>query len=46
MLEIVKRNPQKRPLPRTSGLDADARLKVEDDGNLRSILWARANLQV
>jgi 3-oxoisoapionate decarboxylase len=45
-LEIVKRHPTKRPLPATSGLDNEARLKQEDDLNLRSIQWARANLQM
>ena len=45
-LEIVKRNPPKRPLPMTTGLDNDARLKQEDELNLRSIQWARANLQM
>ncbi|HVW05005.1 MAG TPA: TIM barrel protein [Vicinamibacterales bacterium] len=46
ILEIVKRNPPKQPLPKTTGLSADQRLKLEDDDNLRSIQWARANLQM
>jgi hypothetical protein len=46
MLELVKHNPPKSPLPKTTGLNADARLKLEDDNNLRSVQWARANLQL
>lgn len=46
IVSIVAHNAPKKPVPTTAGLDNDARLKVEDDNNLRSIQWARANLQM
>ena len=46
MLEIVKKNPPKKPLPHTSGLSPEQQLKLEDENNLKSILWARENLDL
>ena len=46
MLEIVKKNPPKRPLPRTTGLTPADQLKLEDENNLLSIQWARKNLDM
>lgn len=46
MLEIVKKNGPKKPLPKTSGLSAEAQLKLEEDCVRRSIEWARTNLNV
>lgn len=45
-LEIVKRNPPKSPLPKTTGLSPADHLKLEDTNNLLCIQWARANLQM
>jgi sugar phosphate isomerase/epimerase len=45
-LEIVKKNPPKKPLPRTSGLSLEAQLRMEEDFVRRSIEWAKANLKV
>jgi len=43
-LELVKKNPPKKPLPRTSGLSPEEQLKNEDENNLASILYARREL--
>jgi 3-oxoisoapionate decarboxylase len=43
-LMLVKKNPPKKPLPRTSGLSPSDRLKLEDENNLASIQYARQNL--
>jgi sugar phosphate isomerase/epimerase len=45
-LEIVKKNPPKKPLPKTTGLSLEAQLALENDNVRRSIEWARANLKV
>ena len=45
-LEIVKKNPPRKPLPRTSGLSPEGQLKLEDENNLKSIEYARKNLEM
>jgi sugar phosphate isomerase/epimerase len=44
MMEIIEKNPPKKPLPRTTGLDPAARKKLEEDYNLTCIKYARQNL--
>jgi sugar phosphate isomerase/epimerase len=44
ILEIVRKNPPKTPLTRTSGLSPAAALKLEDDLINRSIAYARTHL--
>jgi 3-oxoisoapionate decarboxylase len=44
VMELVKNNPPKTPLPRTSQLSAADQLKAEDDYNLACIQYARQNL--
>jgi sugar phosphate isomerase/epimerase len=44
LMEIVEKNPPKKPLPRTTGLDAEGRKKLEEENNLACIRYARANL--
>jgi sugar phosphate isomerase/epimerase len=44
MMEIVEKNPPKKPLPRTTGLDAAARKRLEEDNNLACIRYARQKL--
>jgi sugar phosphate isomerase/epimerase len=46
ILAIVHRNPPKKPLPRISGLDPDAAVKLEDDNNLKCIEYARQTLNI
>ncbi len=43
-LTLVKKNPPKKPLPKTSGLSPAEQLKLEDENNLASIQYARENL--
>jgi hypothetical protein len=43
-LAMVRAHAAKRPLPRISGLTADAKLKAEDDNVRRSFAYARAEL--
>ena len=43
-LAIVRKNKQKAPLPRVAGLSAGARIRLEDESNLKCIAWARQNL--
>jgi 3-oxoisoapionate decarboxylase len=43
-LELVQKNPPKKPLPKTSGLSPAEQLKNEDENNLASVLYARQNL--
>ena len=45
-LETVKKHPPKEPLPQTTGLTAAAQLRLEDDNNGKSIVWARQNLEL
>ena len=44
MLNIVRRNHPKSPLPRITGLSPEAQVKAEDDYNQKCIAWARQNL--
>jgi len=46
ILEIVRTNPPKTPLTKTSGLSAADGLKLEDDLINRSIAYARKNLSL
>ncbi len=44
MMEIIQKNPPKKPLPKVTGLDADGRKKQEEDNNIASIRYARQYL--
>ena len=44
LIDWVRKNPPKRPLPRTSGLSPEGVLALEDECNQRSIDYARAYL--
>jgi sugar phosphate isomerase/epimerase len=44
MMEIIEKNPPKKPLPKTTGLDAAARRKLEEDCNMACIKYGRENL--
>lgn len=44
VLALVKRNPPKKPLPRTTGLSPEAQMKLEDDLNQQCVTYARQNL--
>ena len=44
VLEIVQKNPPKKPVPATAGLSPAAQLKLEDDNNMASLIYARKNL--
>ena len=44
MMEIIQKNPPKKPLPHTTGLDAEARKQQELDNNIASIKYARQHL--
>ena len=46
ILEIVRKNPPKKPLTRTGGLAPAAALALEDELINRSIAWARQNLSL
>jgi len=43
-LEMVRKNPPKKPVPHTAGLSPEAALKLEDDNNSASRDYARQNL--
>jgi len=45
-LALVRKNPPKKPVPHTSGLSAEAALKLEDDNNRESLEYARKNLDL
>jgi 3-oxoisoapionate decarboxylase len=45
VVEIVHRHPPKSPLPRTTGMNQEAQLKLEDDNILKSIAYARQFLE-
>ena len=45
-LELVRKNPPKRPLPKMSGLSPEQQLQLEDENNLKSIAWARQHLEL
>ncbi|MCB1018913.1 MAG: sugar phosphate isomerase/epimerase, partial [Acidobacteria bacterium] len=44
LVDWMRKNPPKKPLPRISGLSPAERLKLEDDLNQQCIDYARANL--
>jgi len=44
MMEIIQKNPPKKPLPKTSGLTPAEQLNLEDGYNLACIQYARRNL--
>jgi sugar phosphate isomerase/epimerase len=44
LMEIVEKNPPKKPLPHTTGLDPAGRKALEEGYNLACIRYARANL--
>ncbi len=44
ILDLVRKNPSKAPLPRIAGMAPAAAMKLEDERNLKSIEWARKNL--
>jgi hypothetical protein len=46
VLDLVRKNPPKRPLPRTSGLNQEEQLNAEDDYNRQCIIYARQNLSL
>ena len=43
---VVRSNPPKKPLPRVTGLNPEAALKLEDDNNLKCIEYARQVLSI
>jgi sugar phosphate isomerase/epimerase len=43
-LNLVRRNKSKSPLPRTTGMSAEAQLKLEDENIAKSLDYARRNL--
>lgn len=45
-LNMVRKNPPKKPLPHTAGLSPEAALKLEDDNNRMGLEWARKNLDL
>jgi len=45
ILDIVRKNPPKKPLPQITGLSPAAAVKLEDESNLKCVDWARKNLQ-
>jgi sugar phosphate isomerase/epimerase len=46
VLEIVHRNPPKKPLPRTAGLSEERQTRLEAENNLLSIRYARQTLHL
>ncbi|MBN1567808.1 MAG: sugar phosphate isomerase/epimerase [Acidobacteria bacterium] len=46
VLALVKKNPPKAPLPRTSGLSREEQVKLEDECNLKCIAYARQHLNL
>jgi hypothetical protein len=44
VLALARKNKPKKPLPRTTGLSAEAQIKLEDDLNQQCITYARQNL--
>jgi sugar phosphate isomerase/epimerase len=46
MLEFVSAHPPKKPLPRTSGLSPKQQLDLEDENNLKSIIYAHQHLEL
>lgn len=46
VLALVKKNRPKKPLPKVTGLSAEAAVKLEDEYNLACIAYARQNLSL
>ena len=46
ILNMVRKNPPKKPLPRVTGLSPEAAVKFEDDNNLKCIEYARQVLSI
>jgi sugar phosphate isomerase/epimerase len=46
ILDIVRKNPPKKPLPQITGLSPEAAVKLEDDNNLKCIEYARQVLNL
>ena len=46
VLEIVRKNPPKNPLPHVSGLSDEEQIKAEDENNLQCIGYARQRLNL
>jgi 3-oxoisoapionate decarboxylase len=44
MLDMVRKNPPKKPLPQVSGMSPAEAVKLEDERNLKCVAWARKNL--
>jgi len=44
IMEIIEKNPPKKPLPKTTGLSAEEQVKLEEKYNLACIRYARENL--
>jgi sugar phosphate isomerase/epimerase len=44
VLNIVRRNPPKNPLPRITGLSPEAQVKFEQENNIKCIAYAREHL--
>jgi L-ribulose-5-phosphate 3-epimerase UlaE len=44
MMQIIQKNPPRKPLPTIAGLDLPARKKLEEDYNVACIRYARQNL--
>lgn len=44
ILNLVRKNPPKTPLPRITGLTPEEQVKAEDEYNLKCLDWARKNL--
>ncbi len=46
ILEVVRKNKPRTPLPRLTGMSLQAQLKLEDDNVRKSVNWARENLSL
>jgi 3-oxoisoapionate decarboxylase len=44
IMDLVRKNKPKTPLPHTTGMPLEAQLKLEDDLVAKSLAWARQNL--
>jgi sugar phosphate isomerase/epimerase len=46
MLDLVRKNPPKQPLPKTTGLSLEEQVKLEDKYNLACVDYGRKNLDL
>lgn len=46
VLDTVRKNPPKTPLPRMTGLSPEAQVKAEDDYNLQCVAWSRTHVNL